>query len=88
MNISKDGKHCGDFILNKAFFKDFEPALFWKHAIMQYVWIDHEASTNNHIYLNTTFKILNTQAYKDFVIQIDNEGVIQIKEKNLSAKTI
>jgi hypothetical protein len=54
---------------------------------MQFVWIDHENLTDNHIFLKTSFNLVNTDIYKDFIIKIDNDGNIQIKETTLS-KTI
>jgi len=55
---------------------------------MQYVWIDYEASTSNTVYLNTTFRIPATETYRDFIIRIDDQGIIEIKEKNILAKTL
>lgn len=86
LNILKNGIIINQSIINKNIFQDFESASFWKRAIMQYVWIDYEASTNHILYLNTSFNIPNTETYKDFILKIDEYGVIQIKEKKYSAK--
>ena len=88
ISVYKNTRYCNDFTLNKAFFNDFGSPLFLKKAVMQYVWIDHEASTSNTVYLNTTFRIPATETYRDFIIRIDDQGIIEIKEKNILAKTL
>ncbi|WP_298535524.1 hypothetical protein [uncultured Algibacter sp.] len=88
VDIIKDGSYCNDFILNKAFLKDFQYPTFWNKAIMQFVWVNFEASTENILCLNTTFRIPNTETFKDFIITIDKKGVVQIKENIFLAKTV
>jgi hypothetical protein len=88
VSVFKSTTYCNDFTLNKTFFKDFESPLFWKKAVMQYVWIDFETSTSNTLYLNTTFRIPASETYRDYRISIDDQGIIEVKEKNNLAKTV
>ena len=55
---------------------------------MQYVWIDYEASTKSNIYLNTSFHIPNTDTFKDFILKIDKNGMMQINQRNLTKNII
>ena len=55
IHVSNDGIRVSKSILNKKLFYNFSNHSFWKDAIMQYVWIDYEASINNNIVLNTSF---------------------------------
>lgn len=75
-------------IINKALFSNFEDQEFWNKAIMQYVWLDHNTSTKNHINLNTSFCVPETEICKDFTITINEDGYIKIKEINLIANTL
>ncbi len=86
--VLKDEKIITKGIINKTLFRNYESPSFWKNAIMQYVWVDFEASTDTYINLNTTFHIPETNIYKDFTISIDNFGNIKIKEINLTESTI
>ena len=56
--------------------------------LISYIWIAYEASTKNALYSNTSFHIPNTEPYKDFVLKIDENGIVQIKEKNIFTKII
>lgn len=69
--------------LSKSLFSKFETTPFWRNAIMQFVWVDYENSSEDFIMLNTSFHIPETDVYKDFCIQIDKLGTIEIREINL-----
>ena len=86
--VIKDQKLVTEKIINKTLFSKFENQEFWKSAIMQFVWIDYESSTENHVLLNTSFCIPETEVCKDFTIIIDNKGSIHTKEINLIANTL
>ncbi|GAA4944421.1 hypothetical protein GCM10023314_16790 [Algibacter agarivorans] len=88
LEVLKNGKTINKSSISKVLFNEFENTSFWTNAIMQYIWIDHEASTKNKLYLNTSFHIPNTESYKDFILKMDEYGSIQIKESNLSTKII
>jgi len=88
LHILKNGLTINQTVINKSLFNAFKNSSFWETAIMQYVWIDFEASTKNELYLNTAFNIPNTETYKDFVLKIDEHGTILIKEKNRIANII
>ena len=88
LHILKNGLTINQSVINKTLFNTFETASFWETAIMQYIWIDYEASTKHELFLNTSFNIPNTETYIDFILKIDEYGAIQIKEKNHSANII
>ena len=75
-------------IINKHLFKDFESSSFFDKAIMQFVWIDHEASTGNSLYLKTSFRIPETDIFKDYAIIINDQGYIQIEPRQVLPKTV
>ena len=75
-------------LINKKFFYEFESAAFWANAIMQFIWIDYEASNKNTLQLNTSFCASNTGECKDFTLKINEQGDIQIEEINISSNTI
>lgn len=81
--VLKDGEFVSKETINNALFNNFETSSFWKNAIMQYVWINYEASTDNNVNLITSFHIPETEIYRDFSISIDVFGNIKIKEINL-----
>ncbi|WP_158849570.1 hypothetical protein [Algibacter sp. L1A34] len=82
------GELITEGLINKGLFKNYANTEFWKHAIMQHVWIDHEHSTEQYVQLNTSFRVLETETYKDFSILINSLGSIEIKEINLLSNTI
>ncbi|MCB4797812.1 hypothetical protein [Neotamlana laminarinivorans] len=88
ITVSKINSLPHQFLVNKSSFSNFENNDFFNKAIMQYVWIDFEASTKNTICLNTAFHIPETENYRDFVISINKFGIIQIKEKQLTQNII
>ena len=88
LKVSKNGKVIYDSVIDKSLFSTHENSMFLKNSIMQYIWVDYEASTKKELYLNTSFNIPETENYKDFVIKIDEDGGIKIKEKNISENII
>lgn len=82
------GKLVTEGLINKSLFESYANAEFWKHAIMQHVWIDYQNSTEQYVQLNTSFRVLETETYKDFSILINSLGSIKIKEINLLSNTI
>ena len=88
LEVIKNGKIINKSVIDKVIFKDFGTKNYWKQAIMQYVWINYEASNSNELFLNTSFNIPNTETYKDFSLRINKHGKIKIKELNPSVKTI
>ncbi|TNJ41717.1 hypothetical protein KFZ70_12825 [Tamlana fucoidanivorans] len=85
----QNGEHKKHSVtLNKASFKDFETAAFWNRAVMQFVWIDFEASNEEFVYLNTAFNIVNTSVFKDFRISINKYGIVNIQQVNTLPNTI
>ena len=88
LHVLKNGSTINQSLVNKELFHAFENTPFWESAIMQYIWIDYEASTTHKLFLNTSFNIPNTETYKDFVLMIDSSGTIQIKENKRSANII
>ncbi|MFI1744084.1 hypothetical protein [Thalassobellus sediminis] len=86
--VLKDEKVISNGIINKTLFQNYETPSFWKNAIMQYVWINYETSTDTYINLNTSFHIPETDIFKDFAISIDTFGGIKIMEINLTESTI
>ncbi|WP_341215124.1 hypothetical protein [uncultured Wocania sp.] len=83
LQILKNNKLVVQNIINKRSFIEFESPTFWEQAIMQFIWIDYEKSTENIITLNTSFNIPETEIYKDFSIIIDAFGNIKIREISL-----
>ena len=81
--ISKNNNSIAQININKKLFRKFESPTFWKKAIMQFVWIDFENSSENFIVLNTSFNIPETEIYKDFSVIIDAYGNIALRATNL-----
>ncbi len=71
-----------DFI-NKKMFTKFESHAFWAAAVMQFVWVDYENSTEEFLTLNTSFHIPETKVYKDFSIVVNKFGKIKIRQIDL-----
>lgn len=88
LTVLLNNENINNSVINKQLFKDFETTSFWDKAIMQFVWIDHEAASEGSICLNTSFRIPETEIFKDYTIIINDKGVIQIKPRLLLAKTI
>ena len=92
-NFSSDliCKKAGKIILNqridKSLFQNYESPAYWDKAIMQYVWIDYEASLKDKVYLNTSFYLPETDSYKDFTLVIDAKGHLRIEPKTYTSKT-
>lgn len=86
--VYNDNKLVSNQIVNKKLFSNFESTDFWRKAIMQFVWIDYENSTENFLVLNTSFNIPETEVYKDFRIIVDATGNIKIKQTNLVESVI
>ncbi|MGB5419544.1 hypothetical protein [Algibacter sp.] len=84
ISVFKDDLPIAETTITKMTFLEFEDASFWKSAIMQYVWVDPNASNENMLCLNTSFKIADTENFKDFVVMIDKHGVIQIKQRKMN----
>jgi len=81
--ISKNNNLVAQNLINKERFYKFESPDFWKSAIMQFVWVDHENSTEDFVTLITSFNIPETEVYKDFSIVVDAFGKIKIRAINL-----
>jgi hypothetical protein len=88
IQVLKNGKLINEGLINKQLFQEFGTLSFWDDAIMQFIWIDYDASTENELCLNTSFNIPDTETYKDFILKIDKNGVIQIKEKTYASNLI
>ncbi|OEK08397.1 hypothetical protein A8C32_02800 [Flavivirga aquatica] len=88
LQVFKNGNQINKSIIDKKVFKEFETPSFWANAIMQFIWIDHYASNENMLYLNTSFCLPNTDRCKDFTLEINKQGVIKITEKQLLANSI
>ncbi|WP_345274617.1 DUF4738 domain-containing protein [Flaviramulus aquimarinus] len=88
IEVLKDGNIINKSSISKALFNKFQNPDFWTKAIMQYVWIDYEASAKSNIYLNTSFHIPNTDTFKDFILKIDKNGMMQINQRNLTKNII
>ncbi|WP_396600978.1 hypothetical protein [Algibacter sp. R77976] len=84
ISVYKDNSPIAETTISKMTFLEFEDASFWKSAIMQYVWVDPNASNENVLCLNTSFKIVDTENFKDFVVMIDKHGVIKINERKMN----
>ncbi|GAA4282158.1 hypothetical protein GCM10022260_25810 [Gaetbulibacter aestuarii] len=83
-------KKSGNIILNKridkSLFTNFKISESWDLAIMQYVWIDYESSLNEKVCLKTAFYFPETRSYRDFTIEIDDEGEMHIKQNSFVSK--
>lgn len=88
LHVLKNNQSITHTTINKALFRNFETQEFWARAIMQYVWLNQEASTTHSIQLNTTFHIPNTEIYKDFILTFFDDGTYNIKKHFPLAKTI
>lgn len=86
--LLKHGELVTHGLINKSLFKKYATPEFWNNSIMQHVWVDYENSTRNQIQLNTSFRIIETDTFKDFSILINSLGIIEIKEINLLSNTI
>lgn len=86
--VLKNNTIISKSLINKRLFYEFESDPFWANAIMQFIWIDYDASNENTLYLNTSFCTPNTDECKDFTLNINEQGVIQIEEINIFSKTI
>ena len=74
--------------LNKDAFSKTDNTAFFQNAIMQFVWVDYDASNDHYISLNTSFCIPETESCKDFSIKIDSFGIVAIEEINLTSKIL
>ncbi len=81
--VSKNNNLLTRDFINKEMFSKFESKAFWAAAIMQFVWIDYENSSEDFITLNTSFHLPETEEYKDFSIIINKFGEIKIRAINL-----
>lgn len=83
-------KKAGKVILkkriDKTLFSNFKISESWNLAIMQYVWIDYENSLKDKVRLNTSFYFPETKSYRDFIIEIDQNGVMEIKAHSILSK--
>lgn len=86
--VLKQGEIISEYLLNKHIFSKFDKSTFLKNAVMQFVWIDYDSSTKDYINLNTSFRIPETESYKDFSIKIDSFGNMEIKEINLVSQVL
>ncbi|GAA3608587.1 hypothetical protein Q4Q39_09815 [Flavivirga amylovorans] len=86
--VFKDDIIINKSLISKKLFYEFENPTFWASAVMQFIWIDHDASNNDILYLNTSFCIPNTEECKDFIIKIDENGGIQIEKIDILSNTI
>lgn len=86
--VLKNSTIINKSLISKKLFYEFESTTFWANAIMQFLWIDYAASNKNMLYLNTSFCIPNTDECKGFTLKINDQGVIQIEEINISPNTI
>jgi hypothetical protein len=86
--VLKHGKLISHGLINKALFKKHQTSPFFEKAIMQHVWVDYAHSNENEIQLNTSFRVIETNSFKDFSILINSLGLIEIKEINLLSNTI
>src|SRR5690606_5302671 len=66
--IHKSGMLIKDGIINKELFYDKRNQAFLQDAVMQFVWVDYESTTEHSIQLNTSFNIPNTNTFRDFAI--------------------
>lgn len=74
--------------INKNLFYNDTNKAFLDNAIMQYVWIDFSSVTENSIQLNTSFRIPETEKFKDFVITVYGDGKIIAEEINLNKNAL
>lgn len=81
--VSKNNNLITRDYINKEMFSKFESEAFWTAAIMQFVWIDYENSSDDFITLNTSFHLPETEVYKDFSIVINKFGEIKTRAINL-----
>ena len=88
LQVFKNNTIINKSLISKKLFYEFESAAFWANAIMQFLWIDYDASYKNMLYLNTSFCIPNTDECKDFTLKINEQGVIQIEEIIIFPNTI
>ncbi|TGV01134.1 hypothetical protein [Flavivirga rizhaonensis] len=86
--VSKDNVIINKSLISKRLFYEFENSSFWASAVMQFIWVDQEASNKNTLCLNTSFCVPNTDKCKDFTLKIDEFGTIQIEEINIFSNTI
>ena len=86
--VSKNNRELSQGIINKDLFKTFENSTFWNEAIMQYVWVDYEASTDKSVHIKTSFHIPNSKTYKDFLILVFDDGKIVTKQINTHSNYI
>ena len=82
--IYKSEKIIMEQTLNKYVFSTPDNLPFFQNAIMQFIWIDYEASNTHYIRLNTSFCIPETESCKDFSIKINSFGTSAIEEINLT----
>ncbi|AUP77211.1 hypothetical protein [Flavivirga eckloniae] len=85
--VFKNNTIINQSLINKKLFYN-DDITFWQNAIMQFVWIDHEASNKNELYLNTSFCIPSTEECKDFVLKINKQGIIKIEEVIILSNTV
>jgi hypothetical protein len=81
IEVFKNDTQIKHTTISKLLFTEFEDTTFWNRAIMQYVWVDHNKSNDDILYLNTSFNIPETETYKDFIVAIDKSGAIRIEQK-------
>ena len=84
----RSGKVIFEQRIEKSLFSAFETPEFWDKAIMQFVWIDYEASLNEKVSLNTSFYLPESNSYKDFNIEIYSDGRWYIKPISFVSKLI
>ncbi|MCF7569114.1 hypothetical protein L3X37_12170 [Sabulilitoribacter arenilitoris] len=82
-SVSKNKSLITQQVISKNLFSAYGSPDFWKKAVMQFVWVDYENSTEDFITLNTSFNIPETDIYKDFRIIVNTLGNIKIQQVNL-----
>lgn len=86
--VYKKEKIITEKTFNKCSFSKMGNKAFFQNAVMQFVWIDYEASNDHHITLNTSFCIPETESCKDFSIKVDSFGIVEIKEVSLISQIL
>lgn len=83
LKVSKASKPISLLTINKHLFSDYETRGFWDNAIMQFVWVDYEKTTETSINLNVSFCTPKANTCKDYTIVIYENGNIRIEKSNL-----
>ena len=87
LNIQFSNSSEINLSINKESFTNFNNEAFWSEAIMQYPWVDYEATTKNTVSINVSFCKPESRSCLDYRLTFTDKGDYTIKRINLLKTT-